>query len=240
MNLQSIRQQFERKKGRRDQVAKDLKTTISAKDNVEREIGTSEKAQEIIIAVAQATQNELEYRICEPVSLALAAVYDNPYKQHAKFDITGRGTTECNLAFERNGHLIKPLGGCGGGPIDVASFGLRVGSWSLAHPRSRAILCLDEPFKWVQRDKISLCGNMLKEISEQLEFQTIMVSHAPELIEASDKIIWQEINNDISSTKFSGDLKTFVSFLSTEKEQLKEKGKQASKYQKKLYEYFLK
>ncbi len=68
---------FERKKGRQNQIAADLESTIKAQETIEIEIGRSEKAQAIIQAVAQATQNELEYRICEPVSLALAAVYED-------------------------------------------------------------------------------------------------------------------------------------------------------------------
>ena len=247
MNLQQIRQKFERKKGRRDQVVTDLKETVRKRKDLESEILISEKAQAIIIAVAKATQDELTYRITEPVSLALAAVYDNPYRMSAEFKIAARGTTECYLNFERNGHLINPFAGAGGGPIDVASFSLRVGSWSLAYPRSRAFLGLDEPFKWVQRDKIPLAAQMLLEVSKEMPLQIIMVSHFPELIEGADRIIWQEDRNkdnkdteEVDSfTKFAGDLKSFVEFLLEEKEMLKDAGKRPTKYQKHLYNYFL-
>ena len=206
MNLQSIRQKYEQKVGRQDQIASDLKSTIVACEAIKKEITISEKAQAIIIAVAQATQEELQYRIEEPVSLALAAVYeDNPYKMSAKFEITGRGTTECRLAFERNDNLIKPLEASGGGPVDVASFALRVGSWSLAQPRSRACLCLDEPFKWISRDRMPLAGQMLREISKQLGLQIIMISHIPELISCADQIINVKIKNGISFVDYGGE-----------------------------------
>jgi len=205
MSIQSIRKTYEQKVGKRDQIAADLKSTITAREAVEKEIAITEKSQAIIIAVAQATQNELEYRICEPVSLALAAVYeDNPYKMSAKFEITGRGTIECRLAFERNDNLIKPLEASGGGPVDVASFALRVGSWSLAQPRSRACLILDEPFKWISRDRMPLAGQMLQEISKQLGLQIIMISHIPELISCADQIINVTIKNGISSVNYEG------------------------------------
>jgi len=198
MNLQSIRQKYEQKVGKRDQIAADLKSTITAREAVEKEITITEKSQAIIQIVAQATQNELEYRICEPVSLALAAVFNNPYKMSAKFEITGRGTTECRLAFERNDNLIKPLEASGGGPVDVASFALRVGSWSLAQPRSRACLCLDEPFRFISREKMPLAGKMLQEISKQLGLQIIMISHITELISCADRLIEVSIKNGIS------------------------------------------
>ena len=198
MNLQSIRQKYEQKVGKRDQIAADLKSTITARETVEKEITITEKSQAIIQIVAQATQNELEYRICEPVSLALAAVFNNPYKMSAKFEITGRGTTECRLAFERNDNLIKPLEASGGGPVDVASFALRVGCWSLAQPRSRACLCLDEPFRFISREKMPLAGKMLQEISKQLGLQIIMISHITELISCADRLIEVSIKNGIS------------------------------------------
>jgi len=202
MNLQQIRQKFERKKGRRDQVVTDLKETVRKRKDLESEILITEKAQAIIIAVAKATQDELTYRITEPVSLALAAVYDNPYKMSAEFKIAGRGTTECYLNFERNNNLIKPLDASGGGPIDVASFALRVGSWSLAQPRSRPVLILDEPFRFVSRDKMPLAGQMLQEVSKQLGLQIIMISHISELVECGDRIIEVSIKNGISSVEY--------------------------------------
>ena len=202
MNIQSIRQKYEQKIGKRDQITSDLNSTVDSIKEIEIEIGYTEKAQAVIIAVARATQNELEYRITEPISLALGAVYENnPYKMSAKFEITGRGTTECKLAFERNGNFIKPLEASGGGPVDIASFALRVGGWSLSQPRSRSVLILDEPFKWVSRDRMPLAGQMLQEISKQLGLQIIMISHIPELIECSSRVIEIEIQNGISSVK---------------------------------------
>ncbi|MBU2249412.1 MAG: hypothetical protein KKD77_21870 [Gammaproteobacteria bacterium] len=198
MNLQTIRQQFERKRGQQQQKKLDLVQAISEQDKIKKEISISEKAQAVIIAVAMATQEELQYRIAEPVSLALASVYDNPYLMNVRFDITGRGTTECHLGFERNGHIIKPLEASGGGPVDIASFALRIGSWSLAQPRSRPILILDEPFRFVSRNKMPLAGQMLKEISKQLGLQIIMVTHISELIECGDRILNVQIHNGIS------------------------------------------
>ena len=198
MNIQDIRRKLEQKKGQQRQIANDLADSQGAINNLEKEISFSEKAQAIIIAVARSTQEELEYRITEPVSLALSAIYDNPYKMVAKFDVTGRGTTECRLGFERNGNAIKPLEASGGGPIDIASFALRVSSWSLAQPRSRPILILDEPFKWISRAKMMLAGQMLRETSAQLGLQIIMVTHIPELIECADKIFQTTINKGVS------------------------------------------
>lgn len=193
-SITELRKIFERKVGQRNHIHSELTNAISEIIAYEKEIITSEKAQSIIMAVARATQSELEYRIAEPVSLALAAVYNNPYQMRAQFEITGRGTTECHLNFERNGMQIKPLEASGGGPVDVASFALRIGSWSLSQPRTRPILILDEPFKWISRDKMILAGQMLQEAARQLGLQIIMISHIPELIECADIVLNVGIN----------------------------------------------
>lgn len=210
MKLQNLRVSFERKKGQANQIEIDLENAVANCEKIEKEISHSEKAQGIIQAVAKSTQQELEYRICEPVSLALASVYDNPYKMVADFQITGRGNTEILLGFERNGAVIKPLDASGGGPIDIASFALRIGSWSLKTPRSRPVLIIDEPFKWVDKKKVGndgtttmhLAGQMLKTVTLPppvgLGLQVVLISHIPELINVADRIIEVSIKGGIS------------------------------------------
>ena len=179
MTIQSIRQQLERKKGQQQQVSNDLEMSQDAIADLEREIAHTEKAQAIIMAVAKSTQEELQYRITEPVSLALAAVYyEDPYKAVAEFILHGRGSTECHLGFERSGN-INTIHGIGGGVVDIGSYAYRIGSLSLMRPRPRPFLGLDEPFKWVSRDKMPLAGQMLSETSKQLGLQIIMISHIP-------------------------------------------------------------
>jgi DNA repair exonuclease SbcCD ATPase subunit len=211
MNLRDLRNKLEQKKGQAAQIEIDLKKAISNCKNIEKEISYSEKAQTIIQAVAKATQEELEYRIAEPVSLALAAVYDNPYEMDVRFEITGRGNTECHLGFKRDENFIKPLEASGGGPIDIASFALRIGSWSLSSPRPRPILFCDEPFKWVDKKKISdteittvhLAGQMLKDVTKPppdgLGLQVIMITHIEELIDGADRIFQATIKDGVTS-----------------------------------------
>lgn len=200
MNIQTLRQKLERRKGQAQQITSDLAASQKTIANIEREIGHSEKAQAIILSVAQATQKELRYRIETPVSLALAAVYDNPYIAVAEFIMHGRGATECYLGFERGGN-INTMNGIGGGVVDIASYAYRIGSLSLMRPRPRAVLCLDEPFRFVSRDKMPLAGQMLRETSRQLGLQIIMISHIAELIECGDRVFETTIKNGVTNVE---------------------------------------
>ena len=189
MTLQKLKQTLNEKRGQQKQILSNIESLIQKQESLKNEIGISKEAQTIIIAVSKTTQEELSYRITEPVSLALASVYDDPYQLEASFEIAGRGTTECKLGFKTGENIITPKEASGGGPIDIASYALRLGSLSLIKPKNRNILILDEPFKWVQRDKMELAGQMLKETSEQLDIQIIMISHIPELMTFANKII---------------------------------------------------
>lgn len=198
MNINTIRNQLERAKGSRNQIDKDLKLSQKNIKNIEKEISYSESAQAIISVVAKITQNELRYRIEDPVSLAMQAVFNDPYRMVANFQTTLRGTTECNLGFERNGNIVDPLSACGGGVVDVASSSLRIGAWSLARPRSRSIIFLDEPGRFISRNKIGLFGQMLRETSQQLNLQIILITHIAELVAVADKVFEVSIHNGVS------------------------------------------
>jgi len=198
MDTKSFRIRLERKKGTKAQIEKTLAESVVSIESISDEILCSEKAQAIIQAVAKLTQEELEYRVTEPVSLALAAVFDDPYKFVAKFETTGKGTTECKLGFERDG-VINDIHEIGGGVVDVASFALRVSAWSLAQPRTRSTLIFDEPFRFVSRDKMPQVGEMVKNISSSLGLQIIMISHIAGLIDCADKVFETDINEGIST-----------------------------------------
>jgi len=147
----------------------------------------SEQALIILQTVAKKTQSELEYKISELVSLALESVFDDPYKMRLIYE-TKRNKTEANILFERNGEQFHPLSSTGGGVVDIASFSLRMALWTLADKKTDNVLILDEPFRFLSRDRLVRAGLMMKEISEKLGLQIIMVSHLDDLIDGADKV----------------------------------------------------
>jgi len=185
--IDMLRQKLEHKKGQQAQLNKDLKIAQITEENATVAIADSEQAQAIIQLVAQKTQGELEYRLSEIVSLALAAVFENPYKLKVKFVIQ-RGKTECVLLFEKNGETFDPLSSAGGGAVDIAAMALRIAIWSLTQPRTRNTLILDEPFRFLSAEYQIKASVMLKELSEKLSLQIIMVSHSESLIDGADKV----------------------------------------------------
>ena len=182
--LQTLRTTLTRKQGQQQKIECDL---IGIKADIARlkdEVDYTEKARVIIQKVAKATQAELEYYISELVTLAFASVFPDPYQFGVAFE-EKRGKTECRMRFLRDGHEVNPLSGSGGGPLDIASTTLQFTIWSLN--KTRAIIGLDEPFRFLSRDLQPKAGEMLKEVSKKLGLQILMVTHSEDLAACADK-----------------------------------------------------
>ncbi len=201
INIASMQSILEQRKGRASQLKSDLMAQRRRTRTLEKKARACEEAQLIIQNVAQLTQKQLEYHVAELVTLAMGAVFDDPYELSIEFS-QRRGRTETDLRFIRDGQSIDPLTASGGGAVDIASFALRVSLWSLAISKTRSTLILDEPLKWLKGGELPVKGAlMMKEISEKLGLQIIMVSHIPGQIEGADQISTVQINKGESCVK---------------------------------------
>jgi len=197
MTSESARQTLERRYGKKQQLENQIEVSKEKIEEYKKTVVDLEKAQSIIQTVAQLTQEELEYHISEIATLALESVFENPYKLNLDFELR-RNKSEADLSFSRkgSGDKIHPLSACGGGAVDVAAFALRIAMWSLQRNKSRNTLILDEPFKNINdptREMHKKASLMIKEISDRLNLQIIIVTLMPELIDTADKVI--EVKN---------------------------------------------
>lgn len=143
-----------------------------------------ECAQRIIQEVAKQTQKEIKLYISNLVSLALATVYDDPYTFDLDF-IEKRGRTEAVPYFIRNGKLYLPGKETGGGPVDIASFALRLSLWCLN--KSASTFILDEPFGDLDEEAIPRTIELLKKLSKKFNMQFIIITHNKELARLANR-----------------------------------------------------
>ena len=188
MTSKELRQRVEQLKGSRSQIKKDIRNTKTGIKKCKRKLKKHKRAREILREVGIKTQEQLQYHISNITSLALKAVFDDPYELDIDF-VKKRNNTECELHFVRNDHKIEPLEGAGVGAVDVASFSLRIASWSMQRPHPRPVIILDEPFKHLSTDLQPRASEMIKEISEKLNLQLIIITHEEELEQEADNII---------------------------------------------------
>lgn len=186
--IQNLRNKLERQKGERDSIEKSLEQTKRKLRDLKMDARNLEKAGEVIKQVANKTQSQLTYHISDIVSMAMEAVFpDDPYELKVEF-VQRRNATECDLLFKRGDNEIDPLESSGYGAIDITSFALRIASWSMQQPRSRNTIILDEPFRFLSADKQIKASQMVKEISDKLGIQFIIITHNSDLSEYADKL----------------------------------------------------
>lgn len=191
-NVKIYRQKLDLLKGQKYQIEKDIDESKSILSENTKSLHQHQQAKEIIRTVSIMTQQKLQFHIADITSLALDAVFDDPYQLEVEFVIR-RNKTECDLSFVRDENKIdNPLQSSGVGSVDVAAFALRIASWSMSNPRTSPIMILDEPFKHLKGKEENLrVLRMVKEISEKLNLQIIMVSDEriprEDIIEASDR-----------------------------------------------------
>lgn len=194
LEVQSFRNKLEQQKGQKMQIEKSLFILREELRTNKRLLRKHEEAREIIKAVGIATQNQISFHISDITSLALEAVFDNPYQLEVEF-VQRRNKTECDLYFVREGEKVDPLTASGGGTVDIASFALRIASWSMMRPHSRNTIILDEPFKHLSDIYQNQASAMVKELSKKLNLQFIIVTHKESLTSFADKIFNVSIKN---------------------------------------------
>jgi DNA repair exonuclease SbcCD ATPase subunit len=195
--IQTYRNLLERQKGQKIQIEQSITTLNQELRDANRDLRRHEQAREIIREVGIKTQQQLSFHISDITSLALEAVFNEPYELKVEF-VQRRNKTECDLYFERNGERIDPLTASGGGAVDVAAFALRIASWSMLRPHTRNVIILDEPLRFLSVDLQERASIMIKEISEKLGIQFILVTHNDTLTSYADRTFQVSIKKGVS------------------------------------------
>lgn len=198
-----LRQLIDKKQAVRDNLIERIEKLGEGIKDKNDTLSNATKAQLILQTVAQQTQQQLEYRISELVSLALSSVFENPYELKLEYELK-RNKTEAQLMFQRDGKLVDPLGSTGYGAVDIAGFGLRCALMSLSQKNLAKVLILDEPFKNINDKTRNLhrrAAEMVSEISKKLGLQVIVVSQIPEFEDVADSIFEVQLKKEVSHVK---------------------------------------
>jgi DNA repair exonuclease SbcCD ATPase subunit len=187
--MNKYRQRLTSLQSTRTYIEEQLKEERTARKDCVRLLKRTEKAKEVIREVGLRTQEQLQYHISDITSLALQAVFPDPYTLGVEF-VQRRNKTECDIYFSRGESKVDPLTASGGGAVDVAAFALRIASWSLMRPHSRNVIILDEPMRFVSEDLQEQASEMIKEVSKKLGIQFLLVTHEPVIAVHAEKV-WQ-------------------------------------------------
>lgn len=183
--IDALKTKADRLSGELSSVRKQIKEKREERDALIKSIELHEKARQVINEAAKNTQQFFKAQVETLVTTAIRTVFDRPFEFKLIFE-EKRNKIEARPVIKEGENEYDPKDEMGGGIIDIISFALRVVLWSLQTNRTRNVFILDEPFKWTGALMVK-AGMMLKELSDKLGIQVIMITHDDELMDISDK-----------------------------------------------------
>ncbi|ETR67494.1 MAG: chromosome segregation ATPase [Candidatus Magnetoglobus multicellularis str. Araruama] len=171
--------------GEKNALQRELKMKESNLEHLQNVSHWVVDAQMWLQKVALDEQNDIKFNIENIVNMALSTVFDDPYTFHIEFNIK-HNKTEATLFLEKWNKRFNPAKDNGGGVVDIVSFALRIAMFKIHTPQLGNTMILDEPFKWISEEYKERAFTLLKNISEKLELQFIVVTHDTELKEYAD------------------------------------------------------
>lgn len=132
--------------------------------------------KEVATQIQRMAFDKIEGLVTRCLDLVLGPIYE--FKLNCEIK---SGRTQVSFAFLKDGNPIDPMEGTSGGAKDVASFALRLVALVMSNPRTRLLMVLDEPFKWVSKDHRANVSTMMEELAEEFDAQFIIVTHIDEL-----------------------------------------------------------
>lgn len=196
-NITKIKEKLDETTISRNLIAKDI-TKINGKlDDLNDSMVNHIDARECIQKAAQMTQKALQERLADMVSQALSLVFfDIDIGFSVKFEVR-RNSTECDMWITEDGEEYDPLGNCGFGAADVASFALRVAQWTLN--KTEPFMVFDEPFRNLDSIRMPQAAMLLSTLSEELGIQMLVVTHEEDLKANAGKIYRVVKNGNVST-----------------------------------------
>lgn len=144
-----------------------------------------ETLQQRVLIMMQESEKEIQQQIIlhisDVVDTALNSLFPNRYEFRIDF-LTKNNTTFADIYMLEDGFRIPIRGGL----ADLTCVALRMAVWSLS--KTDAVLILDEPMLGIAAEARPLMAQLLKQLSNELGLQIILVSHTDELIDISDKV----------------------------------------------------
>lgn len=186
MQIDEVLSEYEKLKAKRELIVTEMeskkKSLVQAQAMRDRYV----KARWVLTEVMKGTQGRFKDLVEGLVTKAVQAVFDRPMKFHIDF-VRVRNKMECKIGIEENGVLYEDLEYQeGGGLCDIVAFAFRIVLWSLMRPKSRNVIILDEPFRFLGA-YTAKAGQMLREVSKYLGLQILMITHEDDLAEIADR-----------------------------------------------------
>lgn len=162
----------------------DVEARRSAAESLQE---TLSQASTVLQELEQAWRRSFESRLASVVSDGLTAVFGEDIKLRVESK-TFRDATSMSLTLIQDGIEIEdPAEGTGGSVVTVLDVLLKI-LLLVSAPHLRRFIVLDEAFRMIEARHIPALGQLLRELSQRLGLQIILVSHEAEMLDVADVV----------------------------------------------------
>ncbi len=202
---QEVLAYYNRQRGERDRLRAEKKAREERLRAVREEIECLEQVRLLLSAAAEYAREQGRRQMELLVTQALQFVFGGDLEFRVKIEEKReRAEAEFLVSSTYGGETrveTTPQDARGGGVVDVISLALRLAFLQALRPPVGGPLVLDEPAKHVSDEFAPQVARFLKECSQALGRQVIMVSHNQHLADAADVAYLVEMRQGKSSVR---------------------------------------
>jgi DNA repair exonuclease SbcCD ATPase subunit len=165
------------------------------RNEIEKENLVLEELKKFLLQISANYRENICSLFTSLVTEALTSIFEKDIIFEIKL-YSYRNEPAIDIAVIEDGLEVDPQKSCGGGVNDIISLVLKVIFIYLKN--SNRILILDESLKFLSRNYLEQASSFLRDISERMNLQIVLVSHKPELEVGCDNLITIEKENNRS------------------------------------------
>ena len=186
---------IEKNKILEEEYLKKVEKEIKERENLEDENLTLTELKEFLFQISANYREDICSLFTNLVTEALTSIFEKEIKFEIKL-YSYRNEPAVDITVTEEDLEVDPQKSCGGGVNDIISLVLKIIFIYLKN--SNRILILDESLKFLSRNYLEQASSFIRDISQRMNLQIILVSHKPELEVGCDNLITIEKENNRS------------------------------------------
>ena len=186
---------IEKNKILEEEYLKKVEKERKERENSEDENLTLTELKEFLFQISANYREDICSLFTNLVTEALTSIFEKEIKFEIKL-YSYRNEPAVDITVTEEDLEVDPQKSCGGGVNDIISLVLKIIFIYLKN--SNRILILDESLKFLSRNYLEQASSFIRDISQRMNLQIILVSHKPELEVGCDNLITIEKENNRS------------------------------------------
>jgi len=185
----------------RDQNLRLFNNNASRLSSIDIKTKALEEAKAAISFEIEDIQKTLKKDIDSLITIAIRSVYDREISFALSFERKPSGASEYRPIIIENNEEFSPKDEQCGGVLDVISYAIRIVLKGFEAKVSRSFIFFDEPFKFLGGGILAeRAASMMKKINDELNIQSVIISHDEKCIWSADKVFHTTHNGYKSTT----------------------------------------